>query len=108
MVSTEADVTAGNPDSLAASVQRPMSIVAACGRAARTASGSLAKAPDDVIDAALTTMSERLIAARADVIAANEKDLVAAASAGISPALRDRLRLDETRLDGMATQLRLL
>ncbi|MFI6624339.1 aldehyde dehydrogenase family protein [Streptomyces sp. NPDC050528] len=41
-------------------------------------------------------------------MAANEKDLAAAVSAGMSPALQDRLRLSSTRLEAMAAELRTL
>jgi hypothetical protein len=37
-------------------------------------------------------------------VTANEADLAAAASAGMSPALLDRLRLTGTRLDAMAAE----
>jgi glutamate-5-semialdehyde dehydrogenase len=83
-------------------------LVAASGRAARDAAGSLAAAPVRAVDAALTGMAERLTAARAELMDANRHDLAAAAGAGMSAGMRDRLRLDDARLEAMAGQLRLL
>jgi glutamate-5-semialdehyde dehydrogenase len=83
-------------------------IVAGCGRAARDAAGSLAAAPDRAIDDVLRGMAQRLTTARAEITEANQRDLADAADAGLSAGLRDRLRLDEARLESMADQLRLL
>jgi glutamate-5-semialdehyde dehydrogenase len=82
--------------------------VAAHGRAAQAAAPSLASAPDDVVDAAVRAMADRLAAATDEVLAANASDLEKADAAGMSGALRDRLKLDNTRLQAMAGQLRLL
>jgi glutamate-5-semialdehyde dehydrogenase len=76
--------------------------------AARAAVAGLAAAPDGAIDAALGAMAERLSTAAAAVLAANERDMRAAADAGLPPGVRDRLRLDGQRLEGMAAQLRIL
>jgi glutamate-5-semialdehyde dehydrogenase len=79
--------------------------------AARAARGSVtgqANAPDKVIDAALGAMAERLRAAAAPVLAANERDMRAAADAGLPAGVQDRLRLDEQRLKAMTGQLEIL
>ncbi|HJQ47274.1 MAG TPA: aldehyde dehydrogenase family protein [Amycolatopsis sp.] len=79
-----------------------------CARAAKQAAPSLATAPDDAIDTALSTMAQRLLDARADVLAANEADVTKAQQDGMSAGLLDRLTITEQRLTGMAEQLRLL
>lgn len=90
-------------DSVAAS-----EAVRAAARAARGAVAGLASAPGKVIDEALGAMAERLQAAAGPVLAANERDMRAAADAGLPAGVRDRLRLDEQRLKGMAGQLEIL
>ncbi len=83
-------------------------VVAACGRAAQQAAPVLAAAPQQAIDAALRAMGRRLITIAPAVLAANEADVAAAEEGGLTSALVDRLRLDETRLADMAAQLDLL
>jgi glutamate-5-semialdehyde dehydrogenase len=83
-------------------------LVTACGEAARAAAGSLAAAPDEVIDEALRTMAARLDQAAGPVLAANAADAQAGEAAGLGRGLLDRLRLDETRLADMAHQLTVL
>ncbi|MGH4022485.1 MAG: aldehyde dehydrogenase family protein [Pseudonocardiaceae bacterium] len=60
------------------------------------------------MDTALDAMAVRLTDAGPAVLAANAEDVAAAEQAGITPALVDRLRLDDSRLDDMAGQLALL
>ncbi|MGO9782269.1 MAG: hypothetical protein ACLPQY_21275, partial [Streptosporangiaceae bacterium] len=82
--------------------------VQAAGEAARRAAASLARAPEEAISAALRAMAGRLgrtVGAAAVVRAANEEDMRAAEAAGLTGALRDRLRLDDTRLEAMAASL---
>jgi len=82
--------------------------VRAAANAARAAAPGLAAAPGASIDEALRAMAGALGDASGAVLAANERDMRAAADAGLPDALRDRLRLDEARLRGMADQLRAL
>jgi glutamate-5-semialdehyde dehydrogenase len=89
----------GTPDSTA------VEIVVAAARAAHQAAESLVTAPDSAVDAALKAMANRLRDAAAPLLAANEEDVAAAAGAGTSGALLDRLRLGETRLMAMSEQL---
>jgi len=56
-------------------------------------------------NAALQAMAKALGTRAAAILAANRQDLEAARSAGVSPALLDRLALDERRLDAMARGL---
>ncbi len=78
--------------------------VAACGRAARAATGAMAAAGDAAIRAALDGMAARLGSEAAAVLAANEADM-AALDPSVPEALRDRLRLTEARLEAMAGQI---
>jgi len=97
----QADVTL--PGSPAADAK-----VATLARSACDAADSLAQAPEQSINAALTGMAGNLRAAAADVLAANHRDLATAQASGLSAAMCDRLRLDDDRLDVLARQLRLL
>jgi glutamate-5-semialdehyde dehydrogenase len=82
--------------------------VAAAGAAARTAISALRDATADCLDGALIAMADRLGEQAADVIAANTEDVQAAKAAGMADALVDRLRLDMSRVEAMADQLRTL
>jgi len=76
------------------------------GRRARAAARQLARATTDQKNTVLVTLAERLIANRAEILAANAQDLAEARAAGLSPALLDRLMLNESRLAGIASDLR--
>ncbi|WP_231976288.1 aldehyde dehydrogenase family protein [Streptomyces sp. 3214.6] len=82
--------------------------VHACAVRATQGSAALARASDEEIDTALRAMAERLHTARDLLTAANQADLRAAASSGMSAALQDRLRLTGPRLEDMAAALRTL
>jgi len=82
--------------------------VHACAVRATQGSAALARASDTEIDTALRAMAERLHTARDVLTAANQADLRAAASSGMSAALQDRLRLTGPRLEEMAAALRTL
>lgn len=56
-------------------------------------------------DAALRLMATRLMERQADIIKENKKDLSKSKKAGLSPAMIDRLTLDETVIKGMADGL---
>jgi glutamate-5-semialdehyde dehydrogenase len=79
--------------------------VRAAAVAAHRAAGSLAAAPEEAIGRALRAMADRLGRAAAAIRAANADDMRAAGEAGLTGALKDRLRLDDARLKGMAEQL---
>ena len=59
-----------------------------------------------VRDAALNAMAEALVANTASILEQNELDVAAARAAGKPEAMLDRLRLDETRILGMADGLK--
>ena len=78
------------------------------GRCARAASKILALTPTAAKDRVLLTLADLLDASRAEVKAANAKDVAAAQANGLSEALIDRLTLTDKRLDGVAADLRRL
>ncbi|GAB3701866.1 hypothetical protein GCM10028815_09370 [Mariniluteicoccus flavus] len=78
------------------------------GARAREAARTLATAGSAAKDRALHAMADALLAARTDVLSANDADVEAARSTGTPESLVDRLRLTDARLDGMAAGLRQL
>ncbi|GER24426.1 gamma-glutamyl phosphate reductase [Zafaria cholistanensis] len=72
---------------------------------ARVASRVLARADRNLKDHALVSIAGALDSGRADVIAANARDLEREAAAGTGAALLDRLRLDDARVDGLIAAL---
>src|SRR5690242_1265549 len=81
-------------------------LITAAATRARAAANVLALATRTSKDAALEAMALALVENRATILAANAED-VAAAEAGGTPAhMIDRLRLDESRIEGMAQGLR--
>ena len=69
---------------------------------ARNAARMLATMPSQTKAAALRSAAAALIAADADILAANAADMARAASAGLSSAMLDRLKLDTSRVHAMA------
>jgi glutamate-5-semialdehyde dehydrogenase len=80
--------------------------VHAAARRARAAAGALAVTTRDAKDGALHAMADRLLADSSSVLAANTADVEAAHAAGDAGHLIDRLRLDGSRIEAMATGLR--
>jgi glutamate-5-semialdehyde dehydrogenase len=78
------------------------STVADTARAAKRAARVLAQVDTAVKDAALQAIAEALTARVDEILAANERDMRLARSAGMDDALLDRLRLDEGRIAGIA------
>jgi glutamate-5-semialdehyde dehydrogenase len=78
---------------------------AAAGRA-RQAAAVLALANREGKDAALHAMAEALVARAPEILAANAADLAAARESGMAESMRDRLKLTEARIDGVAEGLR--
>ncbi|TXH35206.1 MAG: glutamate-5-semialdehyde dehydrogenase [Rhodospirillaceae bacterium] len=75
------------------------------GQTARAAAAQLALAGSDAKNQALRQMAAALRADRAKLLAANAEDMSAARQRGLSPALLDRLTLDEKRIEVMAKGL---
>ena len=79
--------------------------VAALCTAAKHASASLAASSGAQRNRALISMRDALIAHTADILTANETDMLHAAENGVSVPMQDRLRLNETRLTAIADAL---
>ena len=76
------------------------------GADARAAATILATAPAEAKTAALNAAADAVWAKRAEIIAANKEDLAYGADKGLSPAMMDRLMLDEGRIQGIVDGLR--
>jgi glutamate-5-semialdehyde dehydrogenase len=77
----------------------------AIGRGARAAALALGLASTDQKNRALRAAAASLRARRHKIIAANDRDMRAAVAKELSPALLDRLKLDENRVEAMARGL---
>ena len=87
--------------------QTPISVMMAeIGAQARAASVALATASAERKHAALVGAAEALWADRQAILDANAKDLAFGREKGLSPAMMDRLMLDEGRIRGMVDGLR--
>ena len=73
---------------------------------ARAAAAILAATPAAAKQAALEAAADAVWAQRAHIIAENVKDMAYGANKGLSPAMMDRLMLDESRVQGMVDGLR--
>ena len=71
------------------------------GEQARIASRSLAMATTEQKNLALRKTAEALVAQKAALLAANQQDIDDGTIAGLSPAMLDRLRLTDARLETM-------
>jgi len=75
------------------------------GKKAKEASRILSGLSAGIKNRALSEMAASLTEAKGDILSANEKDVAAAREKGTSEALMDRLKLDESRILGMAKGL---
>ena len=76
------------------------------GARAKAAAATLAYAPAEAKQAALTAAADEVWAARDAIIAANAKDMEFGREKGLSPAMLDRLKLDSTRIGSIVEGLR--
>ena len=76
------------------------------GRRAKAASRVLATASTAAKDAALHAAADLLVERTPDLLEANAQDVAAAQAGGVSATVVDRLRLDASRVEGMAAGLR--
>jgi glutamate-5-semialdehyde dehydrogenase len=83
-------------------------LIGAAATRAREAARVLRTLPTETKDAALAAMAEALLERSDEVLAANAADVEAAAADGTPASVLDRLRLDPTRLAGVADALRQL
>ena len=81
------------------------SVAEVCRRAKRAAR-SLATLDASVKNAALECVARALEASTQEILEANQSDVAAGREAGLSPALLDRLTLDERRIEAMAADVR--
>ena len=72
----------------------------------RDAATAIASLPTQAKNALLRAMADALLADEAVILAANARDIEAAAAKGIGSAMLDRLRLDTARLQGIAAAVR--
>ena len=79
--------------------------MARLGAAARDAAGALAMVATADKDAALKAAAGAIRANAADILAANDTDMEAAETLGLSGAMLDRLALDDGRIEAMAKGL---
>lgn len=76
------------------------------GALAREAAAELAFADPEVKRAALQAAADAVLARQADIVAANALDLEFGREKGLTPAMMDRLRLDEARIRAISDGLR--
>ena len=76
------------------------------GKAAKDATYRLAFLSSDVKNKALNGIADALLANKDVILAANKKDYDAGVASGMGEALLDRLMLDESRLEGVASDTR--
>ena len=76
------------------------------GKQARTAAHALTKLSTDRKNSVLIAMAEGIMAREPEITAANKKDLEGADELGVTEAMKDRLRLDHTRIKAMADGIR--
>lgn len=75
------------------------------GQQAKQASFALANLSNAQKSQLLTTIASHLTAAADEIVAANAQDVAAAQTAGLTPAMIDRLLLDHTRLNGVISDI---
>ncbi len=80
-------------------------LVADMGQRARAAAAELAYAPAEARNAALTAAGRALIASLPQILEANAADMDYGRDKGLSPAMMDRLMLDEARVQSMVAGL---
>lgn len=80
--------------------------VKAKAQAAKQAAAKLAVTSTAVKNAALLAMAAALEAQQSEILAANERDMTAAAAKGMKSSMLDRLKLTAERISGMSDGLR--
>ena len=81
-------------------------LMADIGKRAKQAAAKLATASANCKEKALNAAADAVWANRADIMAENAKDLEFGRNKGLSPAMMDRLALDEERIGGIVAGLR--
>ena len=83
-----------------------LALIRRCAEASRAAARRLAATDAATRHAALEAIARALEARQTDVLDANARDLDAAAKAGLSAAMQDRLRLDASRYAALVAAVR--
>jgi glutamate-5-semialdehyde dehydrogenase len=81
-------------------------LMAGIGARAKAAAAELAFASPEAKRAALLAAADAVHARRAGIVEANAKDMAYGRDKGLSPAMLDRLLLDESRIEGIVAGLR--
>jgi glutamate-5-semialdehyde dehydrogenase len=81
-------------------------LMADIGARAKAAAAVLAISSAERKHAALISAADAVWSRREEIFAANEQDMAYGADKGLSPAMLDRLKLDESRLQGIVDGLR--
>ncbi|WGT50349.1 glutamate-5-semialdehyde dehydrogenase [Thioclava nitratireducens] len=81
-------------------------LIETMGAAARAAAAELAFASAEVKQKALEVAADAVLARKDDIITANGEDMAYGAEKGLSPAMMDRLMLDDARIEAIAKGLR--
>jgi len=82
------------------------SLIDTMGAAARAAAAELAYAPAAAKEAALNAAADAVSAHLTEILAANAEDMAFGAEKGLTPAMLDRLKLDEGRVAAIVAGLR--
>ncbi len=80
-------------------------VMAGIGRAAREAAHALSLASTEAKNRALSHAAATIRARARDMLAANRQDMASARASGTAPAFLDRLALDSSRVEAMASGL---
>jgi glutamate-5-semialdehyde dehydrogenase len=80
----------------------PVALIDGMAVRARAASRQMATLPTAQKASGLDAAAAEIRLAKAMILSANETDMAAGAANGLSPAMLDRLRLDDQRLEGIA------
>jgi len=94
-----------SPDAMLNSEATVPHLMRTIGRAARAAAQALSLASTDQKNRALRVAADSLRARRHKIIAANQRDMEEARSKALTPALLDRLALNDQRVEAMARGL---
>ncbi|MEG3091971.1 glutamate-5-semialdehyde dehydrogenase [Sphingomonas sp. PB1R3] len=78
-------------------------LIADMGQRARTAAKGLAQMPTDAKARALRAAAQAIRDATPAILEANAQDMASGAANGLSPAMLDRLKLDEVRIAGIVS-----
>ncbi|MGH1398321.1 MAG: glutamate-5-semialdehyde dehydrogenase [Alphaproteobacteria bacterium] len=81
----------------------PQAIVDTLAQDAKAASATLAQVGEEAINNALTDLAKNLRANTDAILEGNAKDIAAAKERGLTDAMIDRLKLDKSRIEGIAS-----